>query len=162
MWNNPDSVTVECTDGSKYTASHAIVTVSLGVLKETHHTIFTPKLPLYKQNAIEGLSIGTVAKILLKFSSRWWPADCKGFSFIWRKEDRADLIKENHGAWLEGVFGFYVIDNNPSVLLGWVVGKHVQEYELLSDEIVVEGCMLLLRKFLGNLYKIPQPESILR
>lgn len=168
-WNKPDSVAVECTDGTKYNGSHVIVTVSLGVLQETHQKIFTPKLPAYKQNAIEGWSLGTVGKILLKFRSRWWPADCKGFSLIWTKEDREVLIKEfpygpteNGRSWLEDVFGFYVIDSNPDVLLGWMVGKHVKEYELLPDEIVAEGCSFLLKKFLGGLYNVEKPESILR
>lgn len=167
-WNNTRSVTVECTDGTKYNGSHVIVTVSLGVLKETHHRMFTPKLPLYKQNAIEGWSLGTVDKILLKFPSRWWPADCKGFSLIWTKEDSENLVKEfpygsdDNKSWLEDVFGFYVIDSNPDVLLGWICGKHVKQYELLPDDVVLDGCMFLLKKFLGGIYNVQEPENILR
>lgn len=168
-WDHSDVVTVDCDDGSKYDGSHVIVTVSLGVLKETHNTMFTPKLPLYKQKAIEGLSIGTVDKILLKFRSRWWPIDCKGFSLVWTEKDRDNLIKEfpygpseNGRSWLEDVFGFYVIDSNPDVLLGWVVGKHIQRYELLPDNVVLEGCFYLLNKFVGRIYEIQKPESILR
>lgn len=105
----------------------------------------------------------------MKFRYRWWPKDCKGFSLIWSKNDCENLIKEfpygprkNGRSWLEDVFGFYVIDSNPDVLLGWIVGEHVPEYELLSDDIVLKGCMFLLKKFLGGIYNIEKPESILR
>lgn len=163
-WDKSDSITIDCCDGSKYNCSHVILTVSLGVLKEQHHVMFSPKLPFYKQNAIEGLSLGTVDKILLKFRSRWWPADCKGFSLVWSKDDRECLVKtfpEGY-AWLEDVFGFYVIDSNPDVLLGWMVGRHIQQYESASDDFVLEGCFYLLNKFLGGIYDIQKPESILR
>lgn len=141
----------------------------MGVLKETHQEIFVPKLPFYKQNAIEGLSFGTIDKILLKFPTKWWSSDCKGFSFIWNEKDRESLVKEfpygpseDGRSWLEDVFGFYVIDSNPDVLLGWVVGKLAQNYELLPDNIVLNGCLFLLKKFVGGIYEVPEPEGILR
>lgn len=164
-----DAVTIECSDGTTYNGSHVIVTVSLAVLQEKHNKIFSPKLPLYKQNALQALTLGTVDKILLKFRSRWWPKDCKGFSFVWTKNDCANLIKEfpfgpseNGRSWLEDVFGFYVIDSDPNVLLGWIVGKHVAEVELLPDDVVKEGCMYLLKKFLGRIYDVELAESVLR
>lgn len=165
---NNAGVTVECTDGSSYNADHAIVTVSLGALKNLSKN-FIPELPAPKQNAIEAMSIGTVNKILLKFPTKWWPDDLKGFSLAWNEADRKNLCKEfPHGpshegrSWLEDVFGFYVIDSHPQVLLGWVVGKMAAEVELLSDEVAVDGCMFLLKKFAGNLYNIPQPDGVLR
>jgi monoamine oxidase len=54
-WKNlpGDKVTVECSDGSSYTADHAIVTVSLGVLKEKAQSMFYPALSPQKLNAIK-------------------------------------------------------------------------------------------------------------
>lgn len=45
-------VVVECKDGSEYHGERAIITVSLGVLKEQAHRLFSPGLPEKKLNAI--------------------------------------------------------------------------------------------------------------
>jgi Monoamine oxidase len=54
-WKNlPEAkVMVECSDGSSYTADHAIVTVSLGVLKDKAQSLFSPALPPQKLNVIK-------------------------------------------------------------------------------------------------------------
>lgn len=87
-------VIVECSDGTKYMADHVICTVSLAVLKTTYKRMFTPELPVYKANAIQGLSIDTVDKIFLKFPTKWWPDKCVGFSFIWSGEDSSTVLKD--------------------------------------------------------------------
>lgn len=66
----------------------------MGVLKENYRNFFEPELPFSKINVIEGLSIGTVNKILVHFPTKWWPDDCQGFSFLWSEIDRKNLIKE--------------------------------------------------------------------
>jgi len=50
---------VHCNDGTKYQADHVVSTVSLGVLKEVHTTLFQPPLSLEKINAIEVKCLGT-------------------------------------------------------------------------------------------------------
>ncbi len=61
-----------CSDNSTYEADHVIVTVPLGVLKRDYTTMFTPELPVSKRNAIEGMSFGTMNKILLEFERPFW------------------------------------------------------------------------------------------
>ena len=46
-------ITISTINGKSYKAEHVIVTVSLGVLKAKHMSLFTPTLPNYKINAIE-------------------------------------------------------------------------------------------------------------
>lgn len=48
-----ESIIVTTKDGKVYPAKHVIVTVSLGVLKERHQTLFDPLLPAEKIKAIE-------------------------------------------------------------------------------------------------------------
>ncbi|KAJ8964362.1 hypothetical protein NQ317_018468 [Molorchus minor] len=154
---NTERVVVTCADGSTYNADHIIVTTSLGVLKRNYKSMFTPAPPSNKINSIEGLTFGTVNKILLKFPTKWWPNDLKGFSLLWTEVDH-----DEGRSWLEDIYGFYVIDSHPRVLLGWVVGKMAAEVELLSDEVVVDSCMFILRKYVGDMYDIPNPDGVLR
>lgn len=174
IWDDQSSsqseVTVKCTDGSSYTADHVIITVSVGVLKENYKKWFTPELPPYKINSIEHVTLGTVNKILLKFPEKWWPDDVKGFSLVWTEEAKLSLLREvkyleptvDGKSWLENVFGFYVIDSHPNVLLGWVTGELAAEVETLSDEVVMSNCTYLLRKFVGTKFNVSQPDEILR
>ncbi|XP_074041191.1 uncharacterized protein isoform X2 [Leptinotarsa decemlineata] len=166
--NDEGAATVLCADGSSFHADHVLVTVSVGVLKKFHRDWFVPQLPPFKVNSIEHIALGTVNKILLRFSTRWWPEDLKGFSLLWTEDDKLNIPdhftpKDEKGrSWLEDVFGFYVIDSHPRVLLGWVVGPTAAEVELLSEEEVTSGCFFLLRKFAGRQYDIPEPEAVLR
>lgn len=45
-------------------------------------------------NSIEGVPLGTVDKILLKFPHKWWPDNVKDISFLWAAEERMELVKE--------------------------------------------------------------------
>lgn len=171
MAQTDSKATVTCGDGSVYAADHIIITTSVGVLKKFHKTLFIPEVPPYKANSIEHISLGTVNKILLKFPVKWWGDDTKGFSLLWTEEDSKNLVNDvpvfgptdEHGrSWLEDVFGFYIIDSHPRVLLGWVVGTMAAEVEQLTDEDVMMGCMTILRKFVGNKYDIPEPDGVLR
>ena len=66
--------------------------------------------------------------------------------------------------WLQDVFGFYYVDNQPLVLCGWIVGPSARYMEHLSDEQVVQGCFELLQKFAGKGFNVtvPRPEVMVR
>lgn len=166
---NSGGVTVYCKDGSSYNGDHVIVTVPIGVLKRFHKDLFTPELPAYKINTIEHSTFGIVNKILLKFPTKWWPDDLKGFSFLWTDEDRKSLLQDfphgpsiNGKSWLEDIFGFYVLDSHPRILLGWIVGELALAFESIPDDIVIQGSLFLLKKFAGKKYNISHPDGLLR
>ncbi|XP_072388073.1 spermine oxidase-like [Diabrotica undecimpunctata] len=168
---NENKPTVYCSDGSSYTADHILITASVGVLKKFYKSWFVPELPWYKVNCIEHISLGVVNKILIKFPTKWWPDGTKGFNLLWTEKDSLNLRNElpasgpidEHGkSWLEDVFGFYIIDSQVNTLLGWVVGKMAAEVEYMSDKDVIAVCMFVLRKFLGKIYDICEPDEILR
>lgn len=160
-WSNDRSMTIKCSDGESFLADHIITTVSLGVLKENYKTLFSPPLPKLKINAIEGLSIGTVDKIFLEFEKPFWEKDWAGFSLLWSRKD-CDAIRGTRDSWLEDVFGFYKVDYQPNILCGWIGGPSARIMENLDDETVMNGCLLLFDKFLGNRMNWKKPVRILR
>jgi len=66
--DNSTYVLVTCSNGARFKASSAIITPSLGVLKNRHENMFIPKLPERKVQAVENLKIGVVDKIVIDFS----------------------------------------------------------------------------------------------
>ncbi|KAF2898143.1 hypothetical protein ILUMI_08013 [Ignelater luminosus] len=164
-WDD-DEVTVECFDGSSYKADHVIVTVSLGVLKNRYQTLFNPELPENKKNAIEELGIAAVAKIFFYFPTRWWlQADLKSIGLFWTELDQVEFLQQfgTDKHWLLDLPIFYPVTNNPSVLEAFLGGKSVPQIELLSDDEIIDGIMLVLNKFVGNEFKnITKPTEILR
>lgn len=155
------STCVRCTDGTSYEADFVIFTGSLGVLKETYKTLFQPRLPSIKANAIEGLTLGTVDKIYLEFADPFWPSDWEGFSLIWSNAELEKLRASDQPTWLEDVFGFYVVDYQPNILCGWISGARAREMERDTEENVQAGVMFLLRKFLKQ-WKVPEPVNLKR
>ena len=55
-----------------FEVDYVITTVSLGVLKADHESLFEPKLPKRKIEAIQKLGFGLVDKIFLEFDRLWW------------------------------------------------------------------------------------------
>lgn len=165
LWNRPGSVDksacVKCSDGTSYDADFVVFTGSLGVLKENYRQMFSPRLPAIKANAIEGLTLGTVDKIYLEFDAPFWPADWEGFSLVWSQQDLEKLRASELPAWLEDVFGFYVVDYQPNILCGWISGVRARQMERDTEERVKAGSLFLLRKFLKQ-FRVPEPVNLRR
>lgn len=77
-WRSDDTVTVTCDDKTTYNAQHVIVTIPLGVMKETYKTLFTPEPPPCKANSIQYLQFGTVDKIIMEWNPPFWGEDFTG------------------------------------------------------------------------------------
>lgn len=87
-------VLVTTTKGQLYKADHVIVTVSLGVLKAKHESLFIPSLPDYKIETIKSLGFGSVAKIYVLFEKPFWNLGDRRvlhFTFIWNDAERTAL-----------------------------------------------------------------------
>ncbi|KAF2894671.1 hypothetical protein ILUMI_11505, partial [Ignelater luminosus] len=176
-WDNEDSeesekVVVKCKDGSVYQADHVIFTPSLGVLKHNYKSLFSPALPEEKANIIESLGIGAVFKMFLHFPHRWWPSvNSSDFVFIWAEEDKKLLLKEfpkgpvkNGTSWLINLTGLFVVnEENPKLLTAWFAGELVPEIEKCSDDLLIDGVMFVLNKFIGHDYpNMTKPDSVIR
>ncbi|KAK6635766.1 hypothetical protein RUM44_001020 [Polyplax serrata] len=155
-WNkeaisNVPNVQVECSDGSVYSADHVLLTCSLGVLKERALQMFSPLLPPKKLRCIQNLGFGTVDKIFLKFSHRWWKNDFDGFAFLWSDDER----KNDTTGWLNGVICFHPLNSESAILRGWITGEAAQQMETLSPQEITQGLNYLLDKFLGASFDVP-------
>ncbi|KAF3510903.1 hypothetical protein F2Q69_00002161 [Brassica cretica] len=67
-----NGVKVTTEDGKTFVADAAVIAVPLGVLKSGTIT-FEPKLPDWKQEAINQLGVGNMNKIILHFEKVFWP-----------------------------------------------------------------------------------------
>jgi spermine oxidase len=159
-YDNEVPIKITCSDGSTYKADHVIVTVSLGVLKSQHKTLFTPQLPARKQNLIEGLSFGAVGKIFLEFQEPFWPEEWPGLGMIWTREDY-DQLKESRDSWLAGLSGFWRVSYQPNILAGFITGSSVKAMEVLGDQELWNGVRFIFDRFLSHHLNYTIPTGIL-
>ncbi|XP_067647273.1 spermine oxidase-like [Eurosta solidaginis] len=153
------NVRIHLCNGGIIDTDHVICTVSLGVLKETHHNLFTPALPPAKCRAIDGLKLGTVDKFFLELATPFEPEDWSGFWLLWREEDLLELRTSNY-FWLESVFGFYRVSCQPRLLQGWIIGPHARYMETLPEAEVLAALLWLFKKFFT--FQVPAPLNFLR
>ncbi|XP_026325697.1 probable polyamine oxidase 5 [Hyposmocoma kahamanoa] len=154
------TVKVITKDGAVYTADSVIITVSVGVLKESYKTLFTPKLPAKKIAAIENLAIGVMDKIVLSFETAWWPKNATFFGFLWQGEDRRRIGREDY--WITRIFGASSPMGSDNVLTLWTSGETAKMVELLPEDLVRRKCMQLLQMFMGGKTIIPEPTGFIR
>ncbi|KAG8308684.1 hypothetical protein J6590_104006 [Homalodisca vitripennis] len=107
-------VKVVCEDGREYSASHVIVTSSLGYLKENHRTLCHPSLPIDIGKAIDIMGFDTINKLFLVYDNAWWPENFQGIQLIWNCEEKEDA---DHQSWVSCASGFDVVADMPAVLL---------------------------------------------
>nr|XP_049696159.1 possible lysine-specific histone demethylase 1 isoform X2 [Helicoverpa armigera] len=152
-------VVVSCTDGTAYRAKNVIVTVSLGVLKERHNTLFSPQLPQAKVTAIDKLSIGVVGKVILEFENAWWDSD-RSFAFLWKNDDKKRLSDDEK--WVTNFSGVSPPMGNSKSITLWSNGEVTKLVETLPEDVVKRKVMELVRRFMGKGKTIPEPIAMLR
>ncbi|XP_066291171.1 spermine oxidase-like isoform X2 [Branchiostoma lanceolatum] len=154
QWNRESDdhkfpVCVHCEDGSTYSASHVIITVSLGYLKLNHHTLFEPPLPQDKVDAISSLGFGTVNKIFLRFPRPPLQEPFSCMQLFW-DEDKEDEKEVEEQTWFKQITGFHTLERFPEVLYAWIGGKAAEYMESLSNTEVGKACTQILREFTGK------------
>jgi hypothetical protein len=58
---------------------------------------------------LQGLAIGCVNKIYLKFPYRWWPQPYSGFSFLWTDEDKQTFKPSGNTGGVRIVFSYVLM-----------------------------------------------------
>ncbi|XP_072946863.1 spermine oxidase-like isoform X3 [Epargyreus clarus] len=153
-------VVVTCRGGEQYTAPNVIVTVSLGVLKERHTSLFSPGLPSEKINAIQTISIGVMDKIIVTFHENWWPPNIAFFGFVWRGMERGRVGRDDY--WMTRIFGASVPMGTDKTLTLWTSGEIAKVIETLPEDVVKRKVVELLQMFMGANVTVPQPTGMMR
>uniref|UniRef100_A0A336KIV9 CSON010572 protein n=1 Tax=Culicoides sonorensis TaxID=179676 RepID=A0A336KIV9_CULSO len=142
-----ESVQITCHDGTSYFAEHVIITLPLGVLKETHSSTFVPPLPESKVNIIQSLGIGSTNKIFLEFDTAWWDSEWTGVNFLWRKNELS-RIKNTRYFWIKGIVGLNPFEGQSNVLEARIHGKNSIVIEFAKYADLQKGFKYLLQHFL--------------
>ena len=126
-----------------FEVDYVITTVSLGVLKADHESLFEPKLPKRKIEAIQKLGFGLVDKIFLEFDRLWWDPKVvrNGFAFLFDEagDQTADFGYTEEDAerdWTRFLLGAYGVQNRPRILCFWISGEGAKKMESLTNDQV--------------------------
>ncbi|XP_072946862.1 spermine oxidase-like isoform X2 [Epargyreus clarus] len=150
-------VVVTCRGGEQYTAPNVIVTVSLGVLKERHSTLFTPPLPQEKITAIDLISMGLIGKIILTFDNVFFS---QSVLFYWTVDDKKRLPADDK--WMLDISGATAPSGCNNTLTLWTGGDGAKLIETLPEDVVKRKVVELLQMFMGANVTVPQPTGMMR
>ncbi|XP_044492295.1 polyamine oxidase 2-like [Mangifera indica] len=129
---NEVKVTVE--DGTTFVSDAAIVTVPLGVLK-AKAIKFDPRLPDWKEAAIDNLGVGIENKIVLHFDRVFWP----------NVEFLGVVAETSYGC--SYFLNLHKATGHP-VLVYMPAGQLAKEIEKMSDEAAANFAIMQLKKIL--------------
>ncbi|XP_073286296.1 polyamine oxidase 2-like isoform X3 [Primulina huaijiensis] len=132
--HNGVKVTVE--DGSTFVADAAVVTVPLGVLK-SNCIKFEPRLPAWKEEAINGLGVGLENKIVMHFETVFWP-NVEFLGVVADTSYGCSYFLNLHKA------------TEHSVLAYMPAGQLARDLERMSDEAATNFAFMQLKRILPN------------
>lgn len=127
-------VTVE--DGRTFVADAAVVAVPLGVLK-SNCISFEPRLPEWKEAAINDLGIGTENKIILHFEKVFW-SNVEFLGVVAETSYECSYFLNLHKA------------TGHAVLVYMPAGQLAREIEKMSDEEAAKFAFTQLQRILPN------------
>ena len=141
-------VKVLCANGNTFDADHVIITVSLGVLKEKHSTLFHPCLPSDKTDAIKNLGFGYAGKIFLEFEKPFWPSDEYSLHLIWDncKKNSKHESKMANCPWVHRLYSMYTTHPGSNVLLAWFQGNESLHIESSPPQEIGKHCLAAIKE----------------
>ncbi|GFP96397.1 probable polyamine oxidase 2 [Phtheirospermum japonicum] len=131
---NGVKVTVE--DGRTFIADAAVIAIPLGVLK-SNRIEFEPRLPEWKEEAINDLGVGIENKIVLHFDNVFWP----------NVEFLGVVAETSYGC--SYFLNLHKATGHP-VLVYMPAGKLARDIEKMSDEAAANFAFTQLKKILPN------------
>ena len=131
-----NGVIVTTEDGKTFVADAAVIAVPLGVLKSGTIT-FEPKLPDWKQEAINQLGVGIMNKIILRFEKVFWP----------QVELLGVAAETSYGC--SYFLNLHKATGHP-VLVYMSAGQLARDIEKMSDEAAASFALMQLQRIFHN------------
>lgn len=155
--------TITCEDGQSIEADRVVFSAPLGVLKD-QSIQFDPPLPQWKRDAIRRMGFGLLNKVVLVFERPFWDVNRDMFGLL-RAPRNDNAFSLHHSDYKETRGQFYLFWNcidttGLPVLIALMAGEAAHEAELVSDEVLVDDCVHLLRNVFGPPNVPPPVESI--
>ena len=135
-----------------YCAKRALVTFSIGVLQSPRVVQFVPRLPRWKQQAVNMFHMNHIHRLFLKYKEPFWD----NVTFI----DRLDEVKGRYAAFQPLDYYRYNISQSAHVIVWTTIGKQA---EIIAKQPITE-IKNDVKKVLQEMYPdvtIPEPEDIL-
>ncbi|KAL1924180.1 uncharacterized protein VTP21DRAFT_7215 [Calcarisporiella thermophila] len=140
-------VCIHCKDGVTLDADACVVTIPLGVLK-AGGVQFDPKLPTWKQEAIERLGFGLLNKVILLFPYAFWDESLDMFGYT---GEGPQEISYDPKFFVASRGKFYMFWNcmkviGLPVLIALLAGESAYICENASDEDLVAEAVQILQR----------------
>ncbi|KAG5659774.1 hypothetical protein KAF25_002333 [Fusarium avenaceum] len=144
-----DGVKITTKDGECIEAEYAICTFSLGVLQSG--TIdFEPKLPDWKQTAIDQFAMGTYTKIFMQFNESFWDDETQFLLY-------ADPIERGRFPLFQSLNAKGFAEGS-NILFGTVTGEQAWRVERQTDEETEEQMVEVLQSMFPD-KKVHKPTA---
>ncbi|KAJ7614908.1 amine oxidase [Roridomyces roridus] len=142
-----DAVVVTLANGSKISADYAISTFSVGVLQHDD-VAFEPTLPLWKQEAIQSMTMATYTKLFLQFDENFW--------FDTQFALYADKVRGRYPVWQSlDLDGFLP---GSGIIFATVTGDYSEAIESLTNAQIQTELLSVLSAMFPNT-TIPTPTA---
>ncbi|MBK9745325.1 MAG: FAD-dependent oxidoreductase [Chloroflexi bacterium] len=143
LYHDGAGVEVETSSGV-FVADRVIVTLPLGVLQRGL-VAFDPPLPTAKQTAIDRMAMGSLDKVVLRFSAQFWPEELHSFGAADQPEAEATE------------FWNMAIHTGAPILVALIGGDDARQLERTNEQTVVARMLNHLRGMFGA--EIPEPTA---
>ncbi|KAF6205173.1 hypothetical protein GE061_019340 [Apolygus lucorum] len=147
---------VKTVGGTDYPADYVLVTVPLGVLKNSMDEMFNPPLPQEKQEAIEKLGFGHLNRLIVEYSRAFWAPGEGMMLLAWTGAEM-----ESEKSWATGMSIIEEMPGSRNMLMTTVAGHQAVSMESCSEDDIAEEFTNVLRRFTGD-SSLPYPINVTR
>ncbi|KAJ7610490.1 amine oxidase [Roridomyces roridus] len=145
--HSADGVVVTLANGTRISGDYAITTFSLGVLQHDD-VVFEPALPLWKQEAIQSMTMATYTKLFLQFEEKFW--------FDTDFALYADKVRGRYPVW-QGLDLDHFFPGS-GIIFATVTGDYSEAIEALPDAEIQSQLLEVLGAMFPNI-TIPTPTA---